>query len=494
MSKSDDFFYAQWLKRLERWFHILLGLTLLLGINYWAAQRYMRMDMTYNQRYSLSPETLAYLRGLKEPLKIIVTVPRRSNRTATEQTFKDIENLLKEYEHVGQLSGNKNIEVEFVDIFQQRKKVEELVNLYGLQEGNVILIVSGDRQRQLLTMDLYEFKDGGKRAFRGEQVITSAILDVINPERQKIYFTTGHGEMQLDNVDPIKGLSQLELFLRERNFETILLDLNQNAEVPKDTALIVIASPQVALLPQEVEALRKYLTERNGRLIVFLQPQEDPGLDALFYDWGIIAEDKIVIDPEQNTQTPDGDLIVRSFAQNPITQFHFDNEFTALLGPTRPVRPNPEGSSQEELTVVTLMKSSKKSWGERTYKRLKNPTFDPVVDLPGPVSIATASERQIGSQIGLKISGGRLVVFGNSDFIANNQFNSLGNRILIRNTINWCLDRDNILNIPPRKIERFQITLSRQDIWKLGFIILLGLPGAATFIGIVVVWIRNRRA
>ena len=255
MSKFDNFFYAQWLKRLERWVHILLGLTLLAGINYWAAKNYIRIDITHNQRYSLSPETLAYLRELKDPLKIIVTVPKKSNSVEAEQTFKDIENLLKEYEHVGRASGNKKIEIEFVDIFQQRKKVEKLVNLYGLQERNVILIVSGDRQRQLLTMDLYKFKDGGKRAFRGEQAITSAILDVINPERQKIYFITGHGEMQLDNVDPIKGLSQLKIFLQERNFETLLLDLNKNAEVPKDAALLILASPQVALLPEEVETL-----------------------------------------------------------------------------------------------------------------------------------------------------------------------------------------------------------------------------------------------
>ena len=67
------------------------------------------------------------------------------------------------------------------------------------------------------------------------------------------------------------------------------------------------------------------------------------------------------------------------------------------------------------------MGSSPSSWAERDYRFNKASArqFNPNRDLKGPVSIAVAAQRNAGSKMGLKISGGRIVVFGNSDFISN---------------------------------------------------------------------------
>ena len=91
--------------------------------------------------------------------------------------------------------------------------------------------------------------------------------------------------MRLDDVDPRFGLSQVENFLQERNFELANLDLSIDPNIPDDADLVVIPSPQAALLPEEVEKLRRYLGERNGRMLVLLNPGRAHGLDELFYDW-----------------------------------------------------------------------------------------------------------------------------------------------------------------------------------------------------------------
>ena len=69
--------------------------------------------------------------------------------------------------------------------------------------------------------------------------------------------------MRLDDVDSLRGLSQLESFLRERNFELATLDLSTNTQVPDDATLVVIPSPQASLLPEEVEKLRRYMSDRK---------------------------------------------------------------------------------------------------------------------------------------------------------------------------------------------------------------------------------------
>ena len=48
--------------------------------------------------------------------------------------------------------------------------------------------------------------------------------------------------------------------------------------------------------------------------------------------------------------------------------------------------------------------------------------------------------------------------------------------MLILNTINWCLDREQLLAIQPRPVEEFHLLLSRQELTQLS-LVLLSLPG-----------------
>ena len=71
---------------------------------------------------------------------------------------------------------------------------------------------------------LYESDGEAITGFRGERVFTSAIIELAAEKSEKLYFLVGHGEMRLDDVDPVLGLSQLENFLLERNMEVAELD------------------------------------------------------------------------------------------------------------------------------------------------------------------------------------------------------------------------------------------------------------------------------
>ena len=58
----------------------------------------------------------------------------------------------------------------------------------------------------------------------------------------KAYFTTGHGEAELDQVDG-KGYSLLKGRLRELNFE-VLGELELKDGVPDDASLLVVLAPK----------------------------------------------------------------------------------------------------------------------------------------------------------------------------------------------------------------------------------------------------------
>ena len=493
MAQIENFRTVNWLKRINRSAQIILSISFVGGLNFAATRHFERIDLTGDHLYSLSPETLAHLQQLEEPVEVIVTIPADADEIDLAQVHRYLDNLLREYAYAGKRDGRAYVVPRFVDIYKEIKKADEYARRFGLNQPNVVLVASGDKQRILLLTDIVELQDGVPTAYRGEQAITSAIMEVSSVKQDKVYFLVGHGEMGLDDVDPRRGISQLAEALQMRNFVLGTLDLTQAESVPADADLVVIPSPQGSLLGQEVEKLRVYLSERAGRMIVLLDPWRKHGLDNLLFEWGIQVDDMLIVETGADFQETSGDLLIRRFAEHPITEIMLKNNIPIVVGLTRPVRNDPGAPIDERLTTHHLMASSESSWAEHTYRQvrqLQDLQYDPAVDLRGPVSIATVSERKVSSQLGIRFSGGRLLVFGNSDLIANQRLSSIGNFMLFLNSINWSLDRDKMLAITPDPIEKFQLILSRHEINQLGFIMMV-IPGFVAVLGIAVFWIRR---
>jgi ABC-type uncharacterized transport system involved in gliding motility auxiliary subunit len=93
--------------------------------------------------------------------------------------------------------------------------------------------------------------------------------------------------------------------------------------------------------------------------------------------------------------------------------------------------------------------------------------------------------------LGISIPGGRFVVFGNSDFVANNRFLAFGNHTLFINAINWTLDRKHLLNIPARPLQSHQIIMSESNLNKvLAYFAIL--PAVAAGFGLFIFLLRRR--
>lgn len=491
-SRFNEFRFARRFRATNRVVQIILGLSLIIALNFLASKYFRRIDLTQSGSYTLAPETKAYIRELKEPVQIIVTIPNNTDVPESVQIHQHLQKLLREYQATGMQDGERFIEVEFVDIYRQRKRAQELANRYKLTQENVIVVAKGQRTREIRQADLYEVENKEISGFRGEKAITSAIIDVASEDADKVYFVVGHGEMRLDDVDPLRGLSQLESFLRERNYVLATLDLAVDPVVPEDADLIVVPSPQASLLPEEVEKLRRYMTERNGRMIVLLDPGRRHGMEDLFYDWGVLTDDMAVVDTGSDFRSQSGDLIIRRFAEHPITDLLVEYQITALFGPPRPVRTDPASMNNERIKVTQIVGTSEASWAERDYRTQDPIAYDEGRDLPGPISIAAISTRSTGSELGINIPGGRLAVFGNSDFISNNLLRAFGNRTLFFNTLNWSLSKNSLLNIATRPFESYQIVMSERDLNRLLLYFSI-MPISVALFGTFIFIIRRRQ-
>jgi ABC-type uncharacterized transport system involved in gliding motility auxiliary subunit len=285
----------------------------------------------------------------------------------------------------------------------------------------------------------------------------------------------------------------LSLIARElelRNFDAEPLDLTAVAAVPDDAALVVLADPKGPLRPSETSKLRSYLSDRAGRVMIWLRPGVDTGLDPLFTEWGLRLPDQMIVEPDPAYRESTGTLLIRNFGQHPITESLIANQTYALAGLARPVLPAPPLPADERLHFVPLFAASGTSWGETAYRDSNPPQFNPDIDLTGPVPIAVAAQRRASSQLGINVPGGRLLVFGAPDLFANQRVTALGNRALFFNSLNWLLDRDRLLTIPPRQFETYRLSFSQEQLRRIGVLFLL-VPASLALCGFLVHWIRQ---
>jgi len=491
MLLKEDFKRVRLTKTVHLTFNILLTLILVIGFNILASTHYFRKDLTKNRFYSLSPETLAYIQKLNKPVQIFITIPPESSQPDTSEIFFMVSQLINEYEHASRFNPNAKITVEYIDPYRQMQRARQIATEFGVQKDNSIIIKSEDNYRQITANELFKTKKGSIEEFKGEQVFTSAILNVTGSQKEKIYFTKGHGEMRINDVDPLRGLSEINHLLKTYNIDTAQIDLSQISEIPLDANLIIIASPQTPLLPEEVEQLRRFLLDRNGRLLAFLDPIQPHGLDDLLYEWGILADNRLIIDSHNNSKTHTGDLVLRNFTNHTITNFLEDYQLSVQAGLTRPIRPNIASPLDPRRTVIPLIFSSPTSWAKHSQQIATKIDFDSTKDLQGPLPVATLAQRSVNSQLEINIRGGRMIVFGNSSFIANNRINALGNRMMFQNTVNWAIDLNDLLNIPPKKLKKFQISLSQNDLLCIA-LGMLTIPGSFACIGLFIFAIRRR--
>jgi len=491
MHLADSFRAARWIRFTNLLLQAVLFVGLFGGLNYIAQNHLLRFDLTRNRRHSLSPETRSYLDQLERDVSITVTLIRDSDNEELTQVTRDVGGLLREYVYATAAGAPGRVNVEYLDIYQSRKRAEEL----GIDQPNVVVLKCDGRNRVITIGDLYRTKERRREAFQGEAVLTAAILDVSSPEKKKIYFLSGHGEMRPDDLDPVRGLSQLRDELRQRNFDILSLDLNLTHKIPDDAALLIAASPQGRYQPFEEELLRNFLTTRAGRIFLMLDPGRPLGFENLLFDWGIIVYDNVIIDPDPSSLTETNDTRLWRFLPDPnsrITDQLINNVLPVLVGPARVVSEDLGRPEDDGLSVKKLIATSKVAWGETNYRQRVPAEYTPEQDLKGELGVMVISERlKPANNLPLSVRGGRLAVIGTADLVTNNRIFNPGNLNLFLATVNWTADRDTQLNIPARPIQLYALSLSREELVRLRLGLLLAVPGIVALLGFIVYWTRR---
>lgn len=493
-----DFRAARRFRFFNRTAQVVLALSLVILLNLIALKHYQRRDLTGVGKFTLSAETRAYLQRLEAPVEIYLTKPGEEAAPNEEFVYEQLSGLLEKYREHARVQEQSLVTIEEIDVFRQRQRAQMLVHRFGVSadKRNALVVASGEHFKEVDAQFLFEEgqeESTGETTYRfmGERAVTSAILEVTQARRPVAYFLAGHSELEPGNVDPVRGMSEAANFLRHRNWDIRRLDLSAVGKVPDDASVVIVASPQYPLLPQEVQMLNRYLFEEGGRMLVLLEARRNHGMDDLLYDWGIRADDLLVVEPDPYAVLPGGDILVSRFAEHPVTDLLIQSERRLLFGECRPVLPDFSATPDQTREVMPLLAASAASWGERNYRREGEFTFNQAVDLQ-PVFLGCASVRRPGAEVDIARRESRLLVIGDASFVSNQRFRLSGNTDFFYTSILWLSEQDNaMLGIPPRQWKPLDLNLSEQEMREL-WLNLLYLPGGIAFVGAVVVLWRRR--
>lgn len=328
----------------------------------------------------------------------------------------------------------------------------------------------------------------------GESEFSSALLRLSRAGERVVAFLEGAGERRPlgeANAD----LGQFVAALAARGLRAVPLPLANTGSVPRNTDLVVVANPQLALPAGVVDALLAYLDE-GGALLWLAEPAEPAlapggGLDRLAAALGVRILPGTVVDAGgQAFGLSDPSFV--ALAEYPAHAITAGFVLTTLL-PQAAALAQAAGA---RWAAAPILRSGAQSWNETGHIPRAGEAAATVRqdadagELPGPLDLGLALSR-VSPRPGAREQ--RVVVIGDGDFLSNTYLGNGGNRELGQRVFDWLLGDDAQVRIPDKSAPDRELKLSQSALTVLAFGFLVLLPAFLVAGGWWLWWRRRRR-
>lgn len=436
-----------------------LVIAIIIVLNLLANEYYVRIDLTEDRQYTLSPATKDILENLDEPVtvKAYFSANMPPNIMKTRRDFQD---LLVEYADI----ADGQVVYEFVNP-NESEALEQTAQQNGIAPVliNVREKDQVKQQRAYLgaTIELGEKKEVIPFIQPGaamEYALSSAIKKISVDEKPIVGFLTGHGEPSLAELPQLN--EQLQVL-----YQTTQVSLTDSTDIPNDLHTLVIIGPTDSIPQNHLDQMDNFLS-RGGRLLVAINRVQgdfrsmygmsiNTGLETWLQDKGIHVMDNFVADLQCGSLTVPQRLgfftvqanisfpflpVIGTFAKHPITSglesvmLQFASEVRFSGDSTKMFTPLAYTSDLSATMQAPQFFDINRDWTEDDFPQSR-------------VTVAAALEGQFGDN-----GHGRLVVIGDGDFMVNGtgqqqQRVQPDNINLMANAIDWLSDDTGLVGL-----------------------------------------------
>jgi ABC-type uncharacterized transport system involved in gliding motility auxiliary subunit len=462
--------------------YVIVVFAILAGVNYLASRRSLKKDFTKGQRYSLSEQSRKVISGLTEDVRVLY-FQRKADmppRGAGE---------LEQYEAL-----SSKVKVEFVDPLVERARARE----YDVRAPYPVIVIERGEKR-------------ARANSTSEQDLTNGFLKVSRPGRKTVCFSEGAGEHDPDDGSEA-GYSAAKGALERSLYESRKKPLTQVTAIPDECSILVVAGPQKDLLPNVIEALRAFV-KRGGKLLLMDDPEfkePRPNLTALLKEWNVEAGADVVVDLQGDANQLGAYTAVGG--EYPYHEITRGFRLATAFPEARSVRPG--STNVPGVVVQPLVQTSDMAWAE-TDLATRKPRPDPnekkgpipvaatvtvpvtAAPSPSPAASPSASPSPAGDTSPNEEAAppprkeGRVVVFGDSDFVSNQAIRISGNQDLFLNVVSWLAEDEDLIAIRPRDPDDQRLDLDSRQQWSVYLLALVFLPGLFVVMGVRSWWRRR---
>lgn len=460
-------------KRHHQSIRLLLNLIFLavivLGVNYISCARYEKKDLTQDQKYTLSQQTLHLLSSgmMSErttPIKIIFAFRR------TTDNYSRMRSLLDDYVRF----SDGKIDLECVDPLRSPNRARQIANTYGIEfsQNMVIIDARKDTNKSLTQTDnaeeaqshvrflpgdsfiLYSEDPGQKQkkavALQMEDIVTSGLIGAIEGKARPLYLVVDKSSMSKESKeDPNSMFATVERVTRPINLQLMPARISEMTEVPDNASGIVLIGPQYDLEPGEIKILQEYWQKPNAAVFIMLDPAAGPlkNLYRFLRENGLRPRADRIMKKDVKRAVYEVNAI---FTPGPVFTRDFWNTSTTLEGQSSSMKVE-EGDdrlSVQRINPFPLLEAGTGYYGETRFDK-PAVSYDNGEDYEGALAVAAGVEKGNINKDKLAKTTGRMVAVTNMDMLNPRKVRP-DQRDFLKSAFLWLTDREQLAGIGSR--------------------------------------------
>jgi ABC-type uncharacterized transport system involved in gliding motility auxiliary subunit len=484
---------------------LILIFFLLSAVNWIGFRNYKRWDVSRDQKYALSDKTKRFLSSVKGKIRITVFFSPNTPISG------DVASLLTEYQY----AANRKIDIENIDPQRNLSRAKELFDKYKVVSDESLLIIDYDgRNKTVKASEMAEIDQSGMAmgegprvtAFKGEQVITSAMMDLVEGKKNVIGYVTGHKEPSVTEPSPLAMMQQqqperspisvMKTFIENENIKFQELNLYNEPQIPADVKTVMIIGPQYDLSDREIKLLHDFW-EKQGRILLLVDPSaKTPKLNAFLNEFGVkVNDDRLMAFVRTGIEELAlvRDVQARFLAGSPVTKRLADVR-AIFFGGTASIALEQDRMQAANIRLQPLIEADKAYFAEKDYNTTDQAKLQADAKVAGdkPLVIGVSIEKGGSADERVQMNSSRMVVVSNSTFVQDNALTQDQQALdFISGCANWLLSREQLIGIAPKVPKTLTFTMSQEALKSLRWMVLVLIPLVFVVLGTAVWWKRR---
>ena len=488
---------------------IVVLLNLMCGL---VVKRYpVKLDLTSDNRYDLSDESIDALKSLEKDVDIVVTCPENDFEGLSNQykamiyqsygmnvefPYTIIPEMLEKYSMYAE-SGKGSVNVKYVDMNRDPDVIAKYkANYSGEIAAQSMIFACGDRVKVIPQNEVIGMIAPTKASaqstnlqmvFSGESTITSAIMSVADSKPIKAAIVSMmNGSMVVDSVGSSIAYST-EQFLNKNGYDCTEIDIATDDLSGYD--MLVLCCPAFDFSEDVIAKMSDFLYNNgNYEKDMIYMPSLDalnlPNINEFLADWKIQIDENYIKD-DKNSVTISGKLY-------PTIKVSDTEEVGTLPNDTLPIvapfgRTISVVGKNNETVIKELLKSNDTSY-------VSSLTDNSDSSERAEYNIVVKARKETSS--GLSVYGSDLLVIGSpymteSSILSNT--NTYNNAAVFLNIVNNMSGKENGVIIPEKSLQQNYISPDVTALRVIEVTVILVIPILIACIGLVVLLRRKNR-